>query len=337
MLDEAERDGIGRDRACKQLGVTARTVQRWRRSEVGDDLRSGPRTRPRNALSKVERRRVLEAVNRPEYRDLSPKQIVPDLADKGTYLASESTMYRLLRAEDQLAHRGRAKVPSKRTVEEHVASAPNQVWAWDITYLKTTVRGRFFYLYLVEDVFSRKITGWNVHEHESAENAAKLVRETCQANEVDPEGLVLHSDNGSPMKGSTMLATLQRLGIVPSFSRPGVSDDNPHVEALFRTLKYRPEYPGRPFATIEEARAWVAGFVAWYNGEHRHSAIRFVTPAERHSGRESQVLAHRRRVYEQARRRHPERWAGSTRNWTPIGPVYLNPERRDGDSKATAA
>lgn len=337
LLDEAERDGIGRERACELLGVTARTVQRWRRAEVGDDLRAGPRTRPKNALSKAERRLVLETVNRPEYRDLSPKQIVPHLADNGTYLASESTIYRLLRAEDQLAHRGRAKAPRKRTVEEHVALAPNQVWNWDITYLKTSVRGCFFYLYLVEDVFSRKIVGFEVHEQESADHAAALVRKTCTACEVDPDGLVLHADNGPPMKGSTMLVTLQKLGIVASFSRPSVSDDNPYIEALFRTLKYRPEYPGKPFETIEQARAWVTAFVAWYNEEHLHSGIRFVTPEERYSGREGQVLARRRRLYEQARRRHPERWVRSTRNWTPMGPVYLNPQRRSDDCKATAA
>lgn len=146
---------------------------------------------------------------------------------------------------------------------------------------------------------------------------------------VNVNGLVLHSDNGGPMKGSTMLATLQRLGVVPSFSRPGVSDDNPFSEALFRTMKYRPGYPGKPFASIEQARAWVTGFVGWYNNSHRHSGIRFVTPDERHSGRDVDILARRAAVYEQARRRRPERWAGSTRNWTPVGAVYLNPQQRD--------
>lgn len=336
LLDEAERSGARRERACDELGVTVRTVQRWQRSAVNDDLRAGPRTRPNNALSPAERRRVLETVNRPEFRDLPPKQIVPRLADDGIYIASESTMYRVLRAENQANHRGRAKAPMARAIEEHVASAPNQVWTWDITYLKTTVRGRFFYLYLVEDVFSRKIMGWEVYEHESAENAARLMRETCEQNEVDPDGLVLHSDNGGPMKGSTMLATLQRLGIVASFSRPGVSDDNPHVEALFRTLKYSPEYPGRAFATLEEARAWVAGFVRWYNGEHRHSAIRFVTPEDRHHGREQGILVRRQCVYEQARRRHPERWSRTTRNWTPVGAVYLNAQRRTAEQEVAA-
>ena len=192
-------------------------------------------------------------------------------------------------------------------------------------YLKTSVRGQFYYLYMVVDVWSRRIMGFEVHEHESPELASGLIQSTCLANQVDPEGVVLHSDNGGPMKGSTMLATLQRLGIIPSFNRPGVSDDNPFSEALFRTLKYRPEYPHQAFDTIEQARAWVTAFVAWYNSRHRHSGIRFVTPDERHFGREAAVLKARRDLYSRARRRHPERWSGTARDWTPIAEVYLNP------------
>lgn len=159
--------------------------------------------------------------------------------------------------------------------------------------------------------------------------------ETCMRT-VEAGRIVLHSDNGGPMKGSTMLATLQRLGVVPSFSRPGVSDDNPFSEALFRTLKYRPEYPRKPFSTIAQARLWVAGFVAWYNNVHRHSSIRFVTPEQRHQGHDVAVLARRAQLYEQARRRRPERWARGTRNWTPAGAVYLNPQKR-GDTDAPCA
>jgi putative transposase len=201
-------------------------------------------------------------MNSAAFRDLPPKQIVPQLADCGRYLASESTMYRLLRAEGQLVHRGRAKPPTRREVKEHAATAPNQVWSWDITYLKSALRGSFHYLYMVEDVWSRKIVGWAIHEEESMDLAAPLMRDICMKTGVDVNGLVLHSDNGGPMKGSTMLATLQRLGVVPSFSRPGVSDDNPFSEALFRTMKYRPGYPGKPFASIEHARAWVTAFAS---------------------------------------------------------------------------
>jgi transposase InsO family protein len=157
------------------------------------------------------------------------------------------------------------------------------------------------------------------------EHGARLLAETARAEGVPPDQLVLHSDNGGPMTGSTMLATLQRLGILPSFSRPGVSDDNPFSESLFRTLKYRPGYPSRPFRSLEEARSWVAGFVRWYNTQHLHSALRFVTPEDRHAGREEAILEARRQVYEAARRHRPERWSRDVRNWTPVGDVTLNP------------
>ena len=327
LVDEAVASGARRERACTQVGVDERSMQRWRRADVGDDGRAGPRTSPANALSSTERAHVLAVVNSPEYRDLPPKQVVPRLADSGHYCASESTIYRILRSEGQLTHRGRAKPRTVRCVDEHEATAPNQVWSWDITYLLSAVRGQFFYLYLVEDLWSRRIMGFEVHEEESMESAAALVRTTCETECVDPRGLVLHSDNGGPMRGSTMLATLQHLGIVASFSRPSVSDDNPYIESLFRTLKYRPGYPHKPFASIEQARAWVVAFVAWYNAEHRHSGIRFVTPDERHHGREHAVLANRVRVYERARRRNPDRWSGPTRNWTSVAAVFLNPKR----------
>jgi putative transposase len=335
LIDEAMRAGARRERACEVLGLTERSVQRWRGAGVGDDGRAGPRTRPANALTSAERAKVLETVNSPEYRDLPPKQIVPRLADEGRYLASESTIYRILRAEDQDTHRGRAKSRTVRSVDEHLATAANQVWSWDITYLASSVRGRFFYLYMVEDVWSRRIVGFDVHEDERMELSAALVSATCTAEGVDPRGLVLHSDNGGPMRGSTMLATLTHLGIVASFSRPSVSDDNPFIESLFRTLKYRPAYPHRPFETLEAARAWVTQFVTWYNTEHRHSGIRFVTPNERHDGREKDVLAQRVRVYERARRKHPNRWSRGTRNWTPAADVFLNP-KRDQETIAAA-
>ena len=327
MIEVAVDAGARREQACEVVGLAGRTVERWREADVGDDGRAGPRTRAANAFTPAERAKVLEVVNSPEYRDLPPKQVVPRLADEGRYIGSESTIYRILRAEGQDAHRGRAKPRTVRTVDEHVATAANQVWSWDITYLLSAVRGRFFYLYMVEDVWSRRIVGFEVHEEESMEASAALVRSTCAAEGVDPAGLVLHSDNGGPMKGSTMLATLRHLGIVPSFSRPSVSDDNPFIESLFRTLKYRPEYPQKPFENLEQARAWVTSFVAWYNGEHRHSGIRFVTPDQRHDGREAAVLAQRVTVYERARRKNPNRWSRRTRNWTAAPAVYLNPKR----------
>lgn len=328
LIDDAVAAGARRWRACEVLGLSIRTIERWREEDGGDDRRYGPKTDPTNKLLPAERRQILELVNSPKYRHLSPNQIVPRLADEGIYLGSESTYYRLLREHHQLAHRQPSRPPTSRPPREHLATGPCQVWSWDITYIKSPVRGIFYYLYMIVDIWSRKVVGWQVHPDQSAEHAASLFCQTCDELGIDPEGIGFHADNGGPMKGSTMLATLQRLGVIASFSRPGVSDDNPYSEALFRTMKYRPNYPSRPFASIQEAREWLAGFVAWYNTEHLHSAIRFVTPDDRHFGRQEAILDNRKAVYEKARRRHPERWAGATRNWTPVGAVRLNPETR---------
>ncbi len=328
LIDEAVDSGARLNQACDMLGLSTRTIQRWReQGEQGFDCRLGPKTPPRNKLSPAERKAVLDAANQPEYRDLSPKQIVPLLADEGVYLASESTLYRILREEDALHHREPSRPRSVSRPREHIATGPCEVFSWDITYLRSAVRGAFYYLYLVEDIFSRKIVGWAVHEEESMDLAARLIDDTAISLGCDPRGLVLHSDNGGPMKGSTMLATLQHLGIVPSFSRPHVSDDNPYSESLFRTLKYRPEFPRDPFASVEAARQWVEDFVVWYNTEHLHSAISFVTPEDRHTGRDIDILAARQRVYEAARNRNPERWARDIRNWERVAVVKLNPER----------
>lgn len=336
LVDEAVARGARQAKASEVLGLDRRTVQRWRRGAM-EDQRRGPKRSPANKLSEAERRHVLATVNRPEYRDLPPSQIVPQLADQGEYLTSESSMYRILREADQAKERGRAKPREHRRPEPHVATGPRQVWSWDITYLRGPVRGMFFYLYLILDVWSRKVVGWEVHHDENADHAGRLLSRTCLAEGVSfRDLLVLHSDNGGPMKGATMLATMERLGIVASFSRPRVSDDNPFSESCFRTMKYRPEYPERPFATLEDARAWVARFVEWYNGEHRHSAIRFVTPAQRHDGLEHELLARRQEVYEQARHRHPERWTGPIRDWSPVRVVELNPSRVASDGREEA-
>lgn len=326
LIDAAVADGARRAPACAVLGLSVRTLERWRHGHAAD-ARHGPRTRPANQLSQAERATLLATVNRAEYWDLSPHQIVPRLADAGQYLASEATIYRVLRAERQLAHRGRTRVAHRRAVPAHVATGPDQVWSWDITYLKTPVRGVFLYLYLILDIWSRKIVGWTVQATERAEHAAALFAATCRATACDPQGIVLHADNGGPMKGAAMLATLERLGVLPSFSRPGVSNDNPFSEALFRTLKYCPQYPAQPFVDAAQASAWVAAFVQWYNHDHQHSAIRFVTPAQRHARTDDAILAQRHAVYTAARDRQPARWSGQTRNWSPITTVRLNPER----------
>lgn len=339
LLDEAVANGARRREACAVLGVSARMVERWRgpeREGRDADQRRGPTTPPANKLSPAERDRILRLLTSPRFREMSPNQIVPLLADEGKYLASEATLYRILREEALNAHRGRAKAPVRRAAPTpHVATGPNQVWSWDITYLRSPVAGVFYYLYLILDVWSRKIVGWEVNEAESAVLAADLLERTCVRAGIDPLGIVLHADNGGPMKGATMVVTLERLGVLASFSRPGVSNDNPFSESLFRTLKYRPEYPHGPFEHRDAARAWVEAFVRWYNTEHLHSALAFVTPEDRHSGRDTALLARRRMVYTQAREAHPERWAGRTRGWTPVDTVALNPPKQDSTRAAT--
>ncbi|MGQ0601159.1 MAG: IS3 family transposase [Anaerolineales bacterium] len=322
LVAEAVGSGCRKDKACEVLGLSLRTVQRWQR-DGGQDRRCGTRAAPANRLSEAERTMVLSVLNAPAYRDKSPHQVVALLADEGCYLASESTMYRILRAARQLAHRLRSAPARRYEPLERVAAGPNEIWSWDITFLRSPVRGLFFYLYLMVDVYSRKIVAFSIHEEESAALASALAEEACYLEGVKPGEVVLHADNGAPMKGATMLATLQRLGVVPSFSRPCVSDDNPYSEALFRTLKYRPDYPEWAFASIAAARAWVEQFVRWYNTEHRHSALKFVTPEQRHQGRDIELLARRHATYQAARACHPQRWSGATRNWQPAEPVTL--------------
>jgi putative transposase len=329
LVAEAVSAGARRDRACQTIGLCARTLTRWCAEGGGKDGRVDAGVSPAHKLTVVEKAQIVAHATSPEYRDLSPRQIVPLLADKGVYVASESSFYRVLHEHGLMSYREPSRPRTHRRPPEHVATGPNTCWAWDITYLRSPIRGVFFYLYLVIDIFSRKVVAFAVHDVELAQLASDLAKSACEREEVAPDTLVLHADNGGPMKGSSMLATLQRLGVIASFSRPSVSDDNPYAEAIFRTMKYRPGYPKKPFADLAEATAWVEGFVRWYNGEHLHSGIRFIRPNDRHEGRDKTILAARHRIYAKAKARTPRRWTGGTRNWTPVGAVRLNPEKRD--------
>jgi len=313
--------------AARTIGLSYRTLIRWKQQDGGLDRRNGPMAPPVNKLSEQEKQQSLDVANSKPFRDLPPKQIVPKLADQGIFIGSESSFYRVLRQHNMINHREPSKPAEGRRPREHAATGPCQVWSWDITYLQSQVRGQFFYLYMVVDVWSRKIIAARVHEEECMELSARLVRHSCLLHGIQPHTLVLHSDNGGPMKGSTMLATLQQLKVVASFSRPRVSDDNPYSESLFRTMKYRPTYPSKPFESLQHAQGWVNDFVAWYNTEHLHSSIRYVTPEDRHYGRQEQILAKRHELYQQARSRNPQRWARETRNWAPVLIVRLNPEK----------
>ena len=333
LLSEAIGMGARQDRACAAICLSERTVQRWQRDAARGDQRPERLQAPKNKLSMLERERLVAVANSDEFGHLPPGQIVPRLADRGQYIASESTFNRVLKAHNLLRHRGAERPPHKRIKPRALcAVAPDELFSWDITYLPTLTRGLYFYLYLFMDIFSRKIVGWQIYETESSELAAEVMRDICERENIAPGQVVLHSDNGSPMKGATMLATLQALGVMPSFSRPAVSNDNPYSESLFKTMKYRPNYPQHVFETLLAARKWVGQFVQWYNHEHRHSAINFVTPGERHAGLDTALLSQRVEVYEAAKARHPERWSGATRNWQPIRIVYLNPDQNSAEN-----
>lgn len=326
LIEEAVRSGARQERACAELGLSPRTVQRWRDKAV-DARAQASRQAPANKLSQAERQAVLAAANRADCASLTPHQIVPKLADEGIYLASESTFYRVLKAAGMNQRRGRSQAPVSRPLTTHRADGPNQLWCWDITWLPSTVKGRFFYWYMVQDVYSRKLVANEVYEAESSQHASQLLAKACLREQTAGRPLVLHSDNGSVMKGAQLLQTLQTLGVVPSYSRPRVSNDNAYAEALFRTAKYCPLWPERPFQSLQQARAWVQRFVDWYNEEHRHSALKYVPPHQRHTGQDRQLLQRRVELYAQARQHNPQRWSTKSRNWHLAGEVYLNPER----------
>ncbi|ANU09698.1 IS3 family transposase [Planococcus antarcticus DSM 14505] len=327
LIQEANRNGARLARACQELNINVRTYERWvSGGEVKEDQRPhAERPVPQNKLSEEERQEVLQIVKKEEFVDLPPSQIVPKLADRSIYIASESTMYRILRQEQMQQHRGQSKRPKAKLPESYLATDPNQVWTWDITWLKGPVKGLYYRLYLIIDLFSRKIVGWEVWEMEDANHAADLIRKTVVSEKIHGAPLVLHSDNGSPMKAATFQTLLEKLGIQSSYSRPRVSNDNPYSEAIFRTLKYRPEFPVDGFASLEEAREWTTRFVHWHTHEHQHSSINFVTPEQRHTGVHVEVLKNRHEVYIQAKQNRPERWARTTRNWQPHESVALNP------------
>ncbi|WP_259220277.1 IS3 family transposase [Serratia sp. BIGb0234] len=326
LVQEAVDGGVRLAQACKRIGLSLRTLQRWR-TKPDDRRATSPRPVPKNTLSVEEELQVLAICHEPRFASLPPAQIVPILADENRYIASESTFYRVLRRAGEVTHRGRQQAPQSKPLATWKATAGNQVWSWDITWLKSLTAGHWFYLYLIEDVFSRKIVGYEVHLVESGENAAELLKRTVLSERCWQEPLVLHADNGAPMKSQVLQVKLAELKITPSHSRPRVSNDNAHVESLFRTLKYVPSWPEKGFASLEEARAWVETFVGWYNEEHRHSGIRYVTPGQRHRGEDVTLLATRESVYEAAKMLNPHRWSGKTRNWKWQNETWLNRER----------
>ncbi len=332
LIAEANRSGARLAKACALLNLSVRTYQRWVTDEVvrEDQRPVVPRPEPSNKLTAKERQAVIALCNQPEYRSCPPAFIVADQLDQGHYLASESTLYRVLHEYNQVHRRGRQKAPErKRAATTHKASEPNCLWSWDISWLPGPACGTWYYLYLVMDVYSRKIVGHEVYERETGELACEFIEKACWRERLTAKSkpLVLHSDNGSPMKAATFLEKLYDLGITPSNSRPRVSNDNAYSESLFKTLKFRPGFPASGFKTINEARNWVLAFVRWYNTEHRHSGLNYVTPEQRHNGEAHEILIQRRVVLEAAKAKNPRRWSGETRNLSLPESVMLNPDK----------
>lgn len=332
LVNGAISEGCRQAKACEVVGIDAKTYQRWALKPILGDQRRGPVTEPANKLTAKERARIISISIEKDFVSMSPHQIVPTLADRGEYAGSESSFYRILSEEKLLHHRGRAKPKQINRPKAFEATKPNELYSWDITYLLSSLRGQYFYLYLFLDIFSRKIVGHEVHECESMELSSRLLQSICISQGIEKNQLHVHSDNGGPMKGATMLTTMQWLGVVPSFSRPSVSNDNPFSESLFKTLKYCPEYPSKPFDNLEAARTWVDKFVQWYNNEHLHSGINFVTPESKHKGEDIEILRKRNIIYLEAKGKNPNRWSGKTRNWSPVEIVKLNHLKKENDS-----
>lgn len=336
LILEANEDGCRIKVACLDLEISFNTFRRW--CDKIEDNRKGPLTKPKNKLSDQEVKKIVEIATSKDHVDDSPHVIVAKLADDNKYIASVSTFYRVLDNELLLKHRGKSKAPSKEKPTPLVAFAPNQIWSWDITYMKSFIRGQFFYLYLFMDIWSRKIVGYDIFEEESMENSSQLIEKITENNNIKEGELVLHADNGGPMKGFTMLAKLFDLGVASSFSRPRVSNDNPYSESLFKTLKYIPDYPDH-FNSLAEAKQWTIKFVDWYNNHHLHSGINFVTPSDRHEGNDVEILKNRHKVFENAKSQNPERWNNrKTKSWEREEKVYLNylQEKKDNAIKATS-
>lgn len=333
-VDRAVESGARLGRACRAIGISIRTVQRWRKNP-GDDGRLTNRFARNNALSNRERRAVIRTACSPEFRDLTPHQIVPILAEKGRYLASPSTFYRLLKKEGLLKHRSESRPPSRARPPGLTATAPNQVWSWDITYLRASGKGRYFFLYVVMDIWDRSIVGWDVRDVQSGEYASALLKSACSENQIAPNRLTIHQDNGAPMISNEFHLALEEHRVAWTYSRPGVCDDNAYSEALFKTVKYRAGYP-RIFHSLEHAQTWATDFVVWYNNRHRHSGINYVTPLQRRTGKDIEILKAREATYRAAMEAHPERWSGKPRSWSHVHSVSLNARKtkKSGTLKA---
>lgn len=324
LIAEAVSDGARVAPACDVLGISTPTYYRWKNACENADRRKGAARTVARKLTEQERQQIVDHCCSKRFQDDNPRVIHAKLLDEGIYIASESSFYRVLRERGLLRHRSESRPAQRRAKPEQLrATGPNQVFSWDVTYLPTRVKGIYLFLYMLVDVWSRKIVAWEIHDQESEEYAREFFRRVAAKQNL--EGVRLHSDNGNAMKAQTVLILLYSLGIGPSFSRPRVSNDNPYSESLFKTLKYVPGYPGR-FQDMQHAREWVASFVDWYNRRHLHSGIGYITPQQRHEGKVSEIMSRRNEVLQQAFERNPHRWSRHVKRWDEHPVVYLNPD-----------
>ena len=334
---EALGANVGLKPACVALGVNRATVYRRRARRSDLQRERSLRPPPPLKLGAQERQTVVDLLHSARFVDASPHTIYATLLDEECYLCSVRTMYRILAQENELKERRNVCRHPQYTKPELLATGPNQLWSWDITKLKGPQKWTYFYLYVILDVFSRYVVGWMVASRESATLATKLIGETCAKQDIPLGQLTIHADRGSSMKSKAVASLLADLGVTKTHSRPHVSNDNPFSESQFKTLKYRPEFPQR-FGSLQDARAFCRPFFSWYNTEHRHSGIAYMTPEDVHYGRATQIIDVRAAAFDAAFAAHPERFKGR-RPIPQLLPeaVWINPPADDASGQKEVA
>ena len=298
---------VGTRPACTAMGIPPATVYRYRARRNEPPLPFRKRPSPRRALASEEQQQVLDVLHSEEYMDKAPQEVYAAILDEGRYLCSVRTMYRILAANQEIQERRNQLRHPVYAKPELLATAPNQVWSWDITKLLGPVKWTYFYLYVILDIFSRYVVGWMVARRETAALAQKLIQETMEKQNIQPGQLTIHADRGASMRSKPVALLLSDLGVTKTHSRPHISDDNPYSEAQFKTLKYRPDFPDR-FGSLEDARSFCQGFFTWYNLEHHHSGIALMTPRVVHYGLAEETYNAREKVLLAAYKAHPERF-----------------------------
>lgn len=321
---EGLRKQVGVKAACQALGLPRSQYYRQRQPRPA----AQPKAQPARKLTEAEREKVRALLNSPRFVDQAPHEVYATLLDEGSYHCSVRSMYRIL-AEHAAVRERRNQLRHPRYAKpELLATGSNQVWSWDITRLLGPVKWSYFYLYVLLDIYSRYVVGWMIALQEAGHLAEQLIEETCQRQGILPGQLTLHADRGKPMRSKPLAFLLADLGVTKSHSRPYTADDNPFSEAQFKTMKYRPDYPDR-FGSLLEARDWGGDFFRWYNGEHHHTALGLLTPADVHFGRAAQVRQQRQIVLQRAYDQHPERFVRGIPHPADLPEaVWINPPKQ---------